>query len=101
MSTHATLTVPDKFRQTALALPEQIKKVLATVDNASDAGDMLNKADTMATYARRVRADREVIISAGMGCGSAKRSKRLAWLCCLVSSYCRRCQRHEHNGRAI
>lgn len=54
-------TLPATFRETALASPDQIRQALATVDTATEASGVLDKTDTMATYARRVRADTETI----------------------------------------
>lgn len=55
------LAVPDSFRRTALAFPEATKRAVAMLDDPAEAGDLLAKADTLAQFARRVRADTETI----------------------------------------
>lgn len=55
------LAVPSSFQEVALGFPDKIKQALALLESPEDAADMVKKADTMAHYARRVRADIEVI----------------------------------------
>jgi len=55
------LAVPDKFRETALAFPDKIKSALALVETQGDAADLLDKAEVLSQFARRIRSDAETI----------------------------------------
>ena len=63
----ASLALPDKFRETALAFPNAIKASLATIGDATGVADMLDRAEVMAQYARRLRADTDVINALAYG----------------------------------
>src|SRR5262245_14805307 len=54
------LAVPDQFRQTALSFPATIDEALALIDSQDKAKDLLDQADTLAHYAKRVKADTEI-----------------------------------------
>lgn len=61
------LAIPDKFRQTALAFPDQIDRALAIVEDPKQAKNLLDAADLLAHYARRVKADTEIMNAINYG----------------------------------
>ena len=60
-SIQTLLAVPDAFRKTALAFPDKVSQALALIDAPEEAAELLDRAEVMAQFARRVRADTEVI----------------------------------------
>ena len=66
-SVRTLLAVPDSFRATALAFPDKVQRALALVETAEEAAELLNKAEVMAQFARRVRADTETINAVQFG----------------------------------
>ena len=61
------LAVPDSFRRTALSFPGRVDEALALVDSVEEAQQMLHQADTLAHFARRVKADTEIVNSIQYG----------------------------------
>jgi hypothetical protein len=61
------LAVPSKFVQTALAFPEQVDQALALVDDPGVVAEMLHRAEMLAVYGRRVKADTEVMNAINFG----------------------------------
>jgi ParB family chromosome partitioning protein len=54
------LAIPDQFRQTALSFPARIDEALALIDSPDQAKGLLDQADTLAYFAKRVKADTEI-----------------------------------------
>lgn len=54
------LAVPDSFRNTALSFPSKVDRAVALLDNIPDAKQLLDQADTLAHYAKRIDVDTEV-----------------------------------------
>jgi phage N-6-adenine-methyltransferase len=61
------LAVPGKFMQTALAFPGQVDQALALVDNPRVAAELMARADMLTHYAKRVKADKQVMNAIGFG----------------------------------
>lgn len=66
-TTQQLLAVPDAFRQTALAFPAKIDLALVLVDTVEEAKDLMAKAAAMEHYAKRVKADTEIMNAIGYG----------------------------------
>ncbi len=54
------LAIPDGFRQTALSFPDKIDAALKLVETPAQGKRMLDQADAMSHFARRIKADTEV-----------------------------------------
>jgi ParB family chromosome partitioning protein len=61
------LAIPDEFTKTALAFPGKVERVLATITDVWDAKGLLDKAETMAQYAKRIKADDDICNSIQYG----------------------------------
>jgi len=70
-------SLPDQFRESALALPQRVKDALPSLLTSFTAADALAKAEAMSQYARRIKADTEsvnaiqeakLLIQARLGC---------------------------------
>ncbi len=55
------LTVPNTFRQTALAFPDKVKAAIARITSADDAAGELAKANAVSEFAKRIKATTEEI----------------------------------------
>src|SRR5262245_11584449 len=73
------LAIPDTFTRTALAFPEQVERGLALLDRPEVAAEILRRADLLATYGRRVKADKQLMNA--IGHGRLKIVARIAELC--------------------
>ena len=56
-----SLAVPKQFVRQALAIPDQIDRLLSTISSSDGAIDALDKMETMASFARRIKTDTSVI----------------------------------------
>lgn len=54
------LAIPDGFRSTAMSFPDKVDQALALLSSVDDAKELLDQADLLAHYARRIKADTEV-----------------------------------------
>jgi len=55
------LDVPDSFRKTALGFPDKAEQAIALIDTPEAAKDLLDRAQALEVYARRVKLDTEAL----------------------------------------
>jgi len=61
------LAVPNSFRATALSFPDKVGQAFALVETLEQAAELLDRAEVMSQFARRVRADTETINAVQFG----------------------------------